>query len=177
MSEENSKTCRYCYEQIKASAKVCPRCRQWLSILSLRNPAVLVVAFSLYGFAVVASFGVFVHKMLDPGIDFLPYHNQVSVVESGFVFGTNVLNKLPVIGIVAVVTNQSDKAWTGVELEARYFDKSGKLIDVGHGQYVWTLYPYSDGAVRINSGALYPFADYASYKIYVGSARDVHSRF
>ena len=115
--------------------------------------------------------------MFDPGIDFFPYHDQVSVVESHFLSWTNTFSKLPAISVVAVVTNQSDKAWTGVQLEARYFDKTGKLIDVGRGQYNWTLYPKSDGAVWINSGALCPLADYASYKIYVGGARDAHSRF
>lgn len=129
-----------------------------------------------YSFVVACLFAG-MRKMFDPGIDFLPYHSRISVVESRFIFGTNAVSKLPFVGVVAVVTNQSDKPWTDVQLEARYFDKTGKLIDVGHVQYPWTLYPKSDGAVRVSSGALYPFADYASYKIYVGGARDAHSRF
>jgi hypothetical protein len=177
MNTENLKTCRYCAEQIKATARICPRCRQWLSVFSCRNPAVLVGTTSLFYFLMFAVLIEGIHKMFDPGIDFLPYRDQVSVAESNFIFGTNVLNKQLYVGIVAVVTNQSDKAWSGVELEARYFDKSGKLIDVGHGNYIWTLYPKSDGAVRVTSGNLHPLADYASYKIYVGSARDAHARF
>jgi hypothetical protein len=177
MSEENFKTCRYCGEQIKAIAKVCPRCRQWLSILSWRNPAILMAATSICFLLVVAGLVFGMHRILDPGIDFFPYHSQVYVVDSHFIFGTNTVSNLPFVGVVAVVTNQSDKAWASVELEARYFDKTGKLIDVGHSQYPWTLYAKSDGAVRVSSGALYPFADYASYKIYLGGARDAHSRF
>jgi hypothetical protein len=35
-----TRTCPYCAETIKHAAKVCPRCRQWLTLRSMRSPAV-----------------------------------------------------------------------------------------------------------------------------------------
>ena len=40
MNAETSQTCPFCAEPIKPAAKLCPWCRQWLTMRSIRNPAV-----------------------------------------------------------------------------------------------------------------------------------------
>lgn len=175
MTEQNFKTCRYCGEQIKVAAKICPRCRQWLSLLSWRNPVLLFGSVCLWCLSLFVVLTVSFHRMLDPGTDFSPYRNQITVADSRMIFGTNMYNK-PFAAVVAVVTNQSDMPWKEVEFQARFFDKTGALIDVGRGEYYPTLYPGTDGAIWINTGMLRPFADYASYRIYIGSAEDSHTR-
>jgi hypothetical protein len=179
MSEDKFKICPYCAEQVKAAAKVCPRCRQWLCIFSLRNPATLISATALCFFLLMTYLILGVHRAFDLGMDFSPYRNQISVVESRMDLGTILRNNInePCVYVVAVITNQTDKAWRGVDVEARFFDKAGKLIDVGQGQYYDTLYPQTDGALRIKAGMLRPVTDYDSYKLYIGSAADPHSRF
>jgi hypothetical protein len=176
MNQENAKTCRYCGEQVKAIAKVCPRCRQWLSPFSFRNPGILIGLTCIWCFLLLVFFVIGLHKMINPGMDFAPYRNQISVVESHMFFGTN-MQAAPFTSVVTLITNQSDKEWKGIELEARFFDKTGALIDVGRGEYYETLYPKTDGAIRINASMLRAVTNYDSYKIYVGGARDVHSRF
>jgi hypothetical protein len=177
MAEKNFKTCRYCADQINVAAKVCPRCRQWLTIVSLRNPGALIVATGLTGLAFVIGFSIFIHSMVNHGIDFAPYRSQISIIDSRMDLGTNTFDKSPIVYVVAVVTNQTDMAWQYIHLEARFYDKSGTLIDVGDGAYNWSLSPKTDGVVLIRAKTLHPFADYASYKIYVGNALDAHARF
>jgi hypothetical protein len=176
MDDQNFKTCRYCSEKIAAGARVCPRCGQWLSIFSLKNPTVMGVMICIWAALSVYAFNLVLRKNFNPGIDFSAYRNQISVTESHMIFGTNYENE-PIVSIVAMVTNQTDLAWKQIPLEVRFFDKTGRLIDVGERDYFDTLYPKSDGAIRINTEALRPLTDYASYKIYVGGARDAHSRF
>lgn len=176
MSDQNLKTCRYCLEKIAAGARVCPRCGQWLSIRSLKNPVVMAALICLWAALSITALELVMRKNFNPGIDFSPYRNQVFVTESQMRLGTNYENEGS-ISIVAMITNQTDLAWKQVPLEVRFFDKAGALIDVGQGDYLNTLYPESEAAIRIDTDALRPLADYASYKIYVGSAHDAHSRF
>src|SRR5271155_365334 len=46
-------------------------------------------------------------------------------------YGTN--NSQPHGYVVAVISNQTDVAWSRVEFDARFFNKAGALIDVGRG--------------------------------------------
>lgn len=176
MDKENYKACPYCAEQVKSTASVCPHCRQWLSICSLRNHAVFIGAIYLWALFLTIGIVVYIHRSIDRGTDFSPYRNQISVLESHMSFETNE-DHIPLVYVIAVVTNQTDLAWDNVGFEARFFDKTGTLIGVGEGICYWTLYPKSDTAVLIRAHTLHPFADYASYKINVGSAKDAHSRF
>jgi hypothetical protein len=175
MNEEKFKTCRYCAEQVKAAAKVCPRCRQWLSIFSLRNPGVLIATVALCGLCLIIGFFIKTQELINPGVDFFPYRNQIPIVESHLEFGTN-YNR-PSVYVVAVITNQTDVAWSGVEFDARFFNKAGALIDVGRGGYYWTLYPKMNAAIKIDANTLHPLMDYDSYKLYIGSAHDARLRF
>lgn len=178
MKDENFKTCRYCAETISTKAKVCPHCRQWLTRLSLRNPTMLLGTICMLIALGMLSFDIDMHEsFLGPGADFSPYKNQISITESHMIFGTNYYEKAPEVSVIAIVTNQTDLAWKEIPFDVRFFDKAGTLVDIGRGQYFDTLYPKSDGAVKIDAASHRPFADYNSYRIYIGSAHDPHSRF
>jgi hypothetical protein len=175
MSEANSKTCPYCAEQINAAAKVCPRCRQWLSLFSLRNPTVLGAAVLLCFMGTGICFQIYLNRLWDPGIDFSSYRNRINVVGSQMNFGTE--DKEQIIYVVALITNQTDVAWKEVQLDVRFFNTAGKLIDVGLGYDPATLYPHADSALRIKTRPSHPLSDYDSYKIYVRFARDARAHF
>lgn len=177
MNDQNLKTCRYCSEKIAADAKVCPRCGQWLSIFSLKNPAVLVAALSVWTILTVTAFDIVIRKHFSPGTDFSPYRSQICVTESHMAFHTNYFEKETAVSVIAILTNQTDLAWKDIPLEVRFFDKAGNLVDVGRSYGPRTLYPKSDAAVRIETDALHPLTDYDSYKIYIESAEDARSPF
>jgi hypothetical protein len=176
MDQEDLKTCRYCREQIKVAAKVCPHCRQWLSPFSLRNTSVFVALAFLWSFVNMFVLVALFNRMFNPGTDFAPYRNQICVIDSHMTLETN-QGDGPFVYIVAVATNQTDMEWKEIEFDARFYNKEGELIDVGEGEFYDTLYPKMDAAFRIRAKALHPLPDYDSYKIYVGSARDAHARF
>jgi hypothetical protein len=78
--------------------------------------------------------------------------------------------------VVGVVTNQSDFAWKNVGLEARLFDKGGKLIDVIQAEdssYSGVVVlPHAEAGFKIQSRATKNESDYATHKVFVGTAKD-----
>ena len=77
MHEESSRICPFCAETIQTRAKVCPRCRQWLSMRSLRHPltAVLVTGvphLALYFVLIWAAMSI-VGRLFDPR----PHYSKV----------------------------------------------------------------------------------------------------
>ena len=174
MTEEVTKVCPYCAEQIKSAAKICPRCRQWLSVLSLRNPAALMMVFYFCLLLFTVGLLCFIQRLFNPGADFSPYRNDISIVESRMNLSTT--GKDPMVYLIVLVTNKTDLAWKGLQFDARFFDKSGMLIDVSDYQVYSVIPPHTESALRIRSNPSHPLSDYESYKIFIRSARDASSR-
>ena len=120
-------------------------------------------------------FMMFFKRLVDPGINFSQYRHELSIVESRM--NLEDAAKEYSVHVVAVVTNQTDFAWKDVQLDVRFFNKAGTLIDARTFMNVSTIFPHGDSAFRINADPIHPLADYDSYKIYVRSARDARSRF
>jgi hypothetical protein len=174
-TNERVRVCPYCAEQIKIAAKACPRCRNWLTALSLRNPsaAAALMIFSLIAFEI--AFVIFVQRMLNTGADFSGYRDTLSVTESRMSFG-KLQDGTPVINVVAVITNVSDVAWKNLQIDSRFFNNTGTLIDARPYQIGSTILPHSDMAVRITTKPLRDLTEYESQKVYVRAARDARSR-
>jgi hypothetical protein len=173
MSEENSKVCPYCAEQIKVTAKICPWCRQWLSMYSLRNPAVSAMVFFLCLLIFIVSFLAFFQRLLKPGVDFSPYRDSISVVESRMNLQDD--DKKPMVNVVVIVTNKSEVAWKNIQTDVRFYDKSGTLIDAGADWGGGVISPHGELAFRIRTQPGRSLSEYDSYKIYVRAARDARS--
>jgi hypothetical protein len=166
-----SKVCPLCAETIKAAAKVCPHCRHSQKILSFRNPVFMTtVIFTIY--MVLAAF--FLDKLFGPRENFAKYHDEIQVLSSHFsyrVSGSNVY-----VTVVGTITNRSSIGWKEVEVEAQFFDQSGKLIDViaasGDGWRGVGLIPHGDAGFKIETKAARREADYSSHKAFVRAAKD-----
>jgi hypothetical protein len=169
-------TCRYCAEEVKPAAKVCPHCRQWLSVLSLRNPTFSAVASALLGVVFIVGCLVTFNQMVKSGTDFAPYRDSISVLESRINFQPD-QNGEQMLYVVGVLTNQSHLPWRSPQLDLRFFNKAGTLIDAAYASASGIVYPNADLAFRVKSRPNHSTSEYDSCKLYVRWASDPHSRF
>ena len=169
------RNCPYCTEQINIAAKVCPRCRQWLTALSLRNPAMAAILMCLSMFILIVGLIVSVARLVNPGVGFSDYRDTVSVVESRMSLGKTD-EGIPTVNIIAIITNKSDVAWKDLQFDSRFYNKAATLIDARPYSVSSTILPHSDLAVRIVTKPLKDLSEYETQKVYIRNARDARSR-
>jgi len=175
---EQTKVCPLCAETIKAAAKVCPHCRHWQTKPLLTNFQVMQsIASIMLGVGIVAAIiglGYFLEHLIGPKRDFAAYQSRIAVVSSEVSFRMSGSNLT--VSVVGVLTNQSEFAWKSVGLEARLFDKDGKLIDViqaSDSSYSGVVVlPHAEAGFKIQSKATKNELEYATHKVFVGTAKD-----
>ncbi len=170
-----NRICPYCAETVKAEAKVCPKCRQWLTFYSIMNPAMFILAFSLCLLAVGAGFLLIFKRLTDPGVSYEHFPGSLSIVESRMNLKNDKYGQH--VSVVCVVTNKSELAWDRVQIEARFFDKGGGLIDAESEYHYGIILPHDEVAFRVSNTAYHDLGDYDSYKVFVRGARDARSHF
>lgn len=175
MTEQPSRVCPYCAEQIKPAAKICPHCRQWLKLLSLQNPVTFMVGFYFCIVVLTLGFLIWFGRLVDSGMDFTPYRDGISVVESRMNFQES--GKDASVYVVGVMTNQTAFAWKRVQLDVRFYDRAGKLIDGRMYLDGSTILSHSESAFRISTHPSHPLSDYDSYKIFVRYGQDARAHF
>jgi len=81
--------------------------------------------------------------------------------------------------LLADSANQTDFAWKNLGLEARLFDKDGKLIDViqaSDSSYNGVVVlPHAEAGFKIQSKATKDESDYVTNKVFVGTAKDFNA--
>src|SRR5579862_136564 len=103
------KTCRYCAESIPAAAKLCPRCRQWLTFFSFRNPLVLFVG---WGVPILVMLGVLMYaagNFVNPPPYYSDFRGSIRILQSNMNWVET--SDGPRIFVTGVLTNQSPIAW------------------------------------------------------------------
>jgi hypothetical protein len=178
---QQTKVCPLCAETIKVKAKVCPHCRHWQTRPLLKNVQVMQsiasVAIGVGIFFAIIGLGIFLQRLIGPKRDFTPYQNQVGVVNSEVSFRASGSNLI--VSVVGVVTNKSEFAWKNIGLEARLFDKNGKLIDViqaSDSSYNGVvLLPHSEAGFKIQTKAAKNESEYATHKVIVGTGKDFNT--
>jgi hypothetical protein len=179
MNSDPTRTCPFCAEVIRATAKVCPRCRQWLSLRSFRNPVVSLFAIGLpalvcCGILLVVVFSRF-DRLFNPRPHYSEMPDALLVLESrmNWVETTNG----PRIYVTGILTNRSAVAWREVEFECRFFGTNGIMVDADHARGWLTILPNDDCAFRAMVAPGRPAADYHALKVSVSTARNARGPF
>jgi hypothetical protein len=179
LDNPSSKTCPYCAESIKREAKVCPRCRQWLTLRSMRNPAIAVW---VYGFPHLVIYAVMaalvmtaVNRLTNPKPDYTDVVDSLRALESRMNWAET--SNGPRIYITGILTNQSAFAWRDIELECRFLDTNGVLVDAAHPNVRLTIQPHDDSAFRAVVTPNRTTNDYASFRLSVTAARNTKGFF
>jgi hypothetical protein len=175
MNAGPQKQCPFCAEMIATTAKLCPRCRRWLTWCSFRHPFVFIgMHLFLYGFLcfwVVNSF----QRMFNPTPYYTEFRDSLRVLESevNWVKGEKDMR----IYLTGILTNQSPVAWKDIELECRCFDRNGVMVDAANTRASLTIQPNDDSAFRAWITPIRPTNDYASFKLLVSTARNAKGPF
>lgn len=174
-----TKTCRYCAETIPSAAKVCPRCRQWLTLRSISHPAYYLwisAAPVLIALSAWASLAIIkMERIMYPRPFYTEVPDSLRVTESKFDFRqTDSGVRLYVTGLV---TNQSQIPWKDTEFECRFYDANQTMIDVAHPRPFMAIQPNDEAAFSITIRPARRTNDYSSFKLRVITARNAHGLF
>ncbi len=173
MNTDDRRTCPCCAEEISAAAKICPRCRQWLTWRSFRHPVVTVLtAFvpMMVAFAWLAHVSLAkLDRTFNPRPFYAEMPGSLQVVQSrlNWVETKDGLR----IFLTGTVTNQSSEAWHDVEFDCRFLDTNGVMVDAASARSYFTALPHDDAAFRAVIAPARATNDYASFKVSVGTAR------
>ena len=172
------KNCPFCAEAIPAAAKICPRCRRWLSLRSFRHPLVstlllvpLVLAGGVLCFRVIDR----VQRFMNPPPYYSDFRDSIQIVKSD-------LNWVetpdgPRLFVTGILTNQSQIAWRAPEFECRFYNSNGQVADAANSSSFLTVLPGADSAFRISVKPVLSSNAYSSFRISVSNARNVRSPF
>jgi hypothetical protein len=169
-----TRTCKFCAEEIKAAASICPHCGRGVRDIAIKIPDWIGLAFGvIVVFGTMALFGSLLLK-LRPGKEFGPFQSQLQVLETTMRFadsesGTHVV-------IVGNIRNESPVAWKTPQLEAQFFDETGNLIDTFTEIRVKEeILPGDMRGFKIRAVADKPEKMYHTHKVFVRTARDARS--
>ena len=153
-SDQNVKVCPLCAEPIKAAAKVCPFCcgaqtrlAYWLPYLGLGFSVLILLAF-----VGLACFWLFPDAFRSEGRSFAPYRAQLVVGRTSLERD----QRKPEFWLSGYITNTGNYPWRVRELEVRFIEGEGKLVDVRQPEISekFVVQPHQEQAFRVGLGTL-----------------------
>src|SRR5437899_1531359 len=127
---EQTKVCRFCAETIKAAAKVCPFCRSKQGRHAVRRQELLlaVPGLALLIAAIVAIVWIAPDEKSPGGRSFAGHQSELVVLGSAVERDKAKAN----FWLTGVMTNRGEHPWRVHELEVRFLNERGNLLDVRH---------------------------------------------
>src|SRR5690242_2478766 len=141
MNDPEKRVCPFCAEVIKARAKLCPHCRQWLTLKSFRHPLVMMLTHVVpaLGMWLVLTMALFsnLENFQNPKPYYSEFPDALKIVESRMNWAQT--DKGPCVFLTGVLTNTSPVAWKSVEFDCRFFDAAGVLVDANTANGYFTV--------------------------------------
>jgi hypothetical protein len=161
---EQTKTCRMCGEEIKAIAKRCPHCTNYQSKI---NAPILIV---IIGLAIV-----FAARFMMP----TPFKretlydadNKLVIVETNHKYGKDDCGSF--IAILGKLKNQTDKTWSDVHFEVKFYNDKNELVDTLNSElYSIVIAPQKESSFRIREKAAALEGQYKRHEIKITKAQE-----
>ena len=179
MNDPLKRICPFCAETIEVKAKLCPHCHQWLTWKSVRHPLIsmlvhvvpVTVVWILLGVTAMSSFD----RMMNPKPYYSEFPNSLKILQSQMNWAQTGDGLR--IYITGVLTNTSPVVWRDAEFDCRFFDSHGAMLDACIGRSYSTVLACDDSAFRVAIIPIAPTNDYATFKVFVGSARNLKGWF
>ena len=158
------KNCKVCGEEIKATAKRCPHCTSYLSYLNIPIIIAIIGAALLLWSSSMAS-----HNMKRETL--YTAENKLVVLDTIQKYSKEDCGTY--IVILGKLKNQTDKAWTDLHFEVRFFNDKNELVDTLNSQlYSVVVGPRQESDFRIREKAAAPENQYKRYKIKISKAQE-----
>jgi hypothetical protein len=78
---------------------------------------------------------------------------------------------------VVVLTNKCEVAWKNPQLDLRFYNQKGEMVDAASPTTSGVIYPSGELAVRAKVRPSHEIGEYTSFKVFVRSAVDPRVRF
>ena len=161
---EQTKTCRMCGEEIKAIAKRCPHCGSYLKIM---NVPVLI---AIVGLAIIIA-ARFMMPTPFSRETLYDADNKLIIAETTHKYGKDDCGSF--IAILGKLKNQTEKTWTDVHFEVKFYNEKNELVDALNSQlYSIIISPKKEMSFRIREKAAALESQYKRHEIKITKAQE-----
>ena len=177
----NTTVCKMCYMEINSKAKKCPYCQHWQNkwYMITFHPLFAMIPSIIIMILIFVFMGKMFQGLFSEGEPFAQYASSVSITNTKMVFGvSDCEHKSATVGILGKIRNDSAISWKDFLMEARFFDKEGKLVDTTQQRlYYFTVMAGNESTFKVSLKREFPKKTYDSFKIRIISAKDEKQKF
>lgn len=172
---ENETNCKACYGLVNTKAKYCPHCRtpqNRLSAFKQYLPLIIILLIIFFSVTFVKSTN---NNEYQPPVSFVDHKDEIIVKSSELSFSDcgDCKKKINTVTI-GLIENSSQYGWENFQIEVRFFNTEGKLIDsVSDSIYGLAVQPNSEVSFRVFERAAKPQEEYSSHKVYINDASNI----